>query len=170
MRGETEPQATMLMRLAPDGFVLRGAPAAADQAAGRLGVGSHVAVVRRSLRGRRAALDPARAAAQGKSVDGLLHDPLGASVLRVAALQHPLQVVPGPQRQGRALPPDDVHEEPRAAAGGGRGAGCSRKSCVRRPAGGCSRPTTSRSTARCTMPWPRTRVSSARRASTAQGR
>ena len=49
MRGETEPQATMLMRLAPDGFVLRGAPAAADQAVGRLGVGSHVAVVRRSL-------------------------------------------------------------------------------------------------------------------------
>ena len=141
MRGETERQSTLMLGLTPEGFVPRDHPLRrikplVDSALRRMSL-----VFDEVYATRRTALDPARASAQSESVDGLLHDPLGAPVLRATALQHPLQVVPRPQRRGRTLPSDDVHGEPRTVDAGGppvqarcrlRRGCCSRRWCARR--------------------------------------
>ena len=152
MRGETERQATLLLGLKPDGFVpknhpLRRIKPLVDSALGRMSP-----AVRRGQSGRRTALDPARAPAQGEPADGLVYDPLGTPVLRATAVQHPVQVVPRPERGGRAVPRDDVHQESRTAVGGGPlfkpGAGCgagAAQGCgARGPTGGRTIPAHSR--------------------------
>jgi len=63
------------------------------------------------------AFDPTRASPAELPVDGAALDPQRAAVLRAAALRPLVQMVPGPQRGGRALRPLPFCQEPHAVAG-----------------------------------------------------
>ena len=120
MRGDAERQTNMLLAVTPDSFIpddhpIRRIKPIVDAALRRL---SPLFDTMYSTGG--AALDPARASAQGEPADRALLDPQRAPVLRAAALRPAVQVVPGPQHLRRALQRHHVLQEPRAPARGQR--------------------------------------------------
>ena len=110
MRGERERQATIMLAVTPEAFVpndhpLRRIKPLVDECR------AAVAALRGDVREAGASLDPARAPAQGELADRPLLGAQRAPVLRAVALQPALQVVPRPERRGRALQRHDLLQE-----------------------------------------------------------
>ena len=120
MRGERERQANIMLAVTPEAFVpedhpLRRIKPLVDECLAQLSPRFEEMYAKRGR-------DPTGAPAQGEPPDRPLLGAQRAPVLRATALQPALQVVPRPERRGRALQRHDLLQEPRASAGGGGGA------------------------------------------------